>query len=282
MGPAILASCLFKPTNKYKTVLQITQSCNIVRLSYHNIRMNLAMIRGHWRGIHAAIKQDIESGMLEAGARLTTEPELAKCYSTGRHSVRRAVTELGKEGLLSVEQGRGTFVESRPRLKHTVGARTRMRRNMKAQGIDFTRKMLSIEHLHASDKVAIALAISPGTQVIATRRRSFADDVSVSFSTLFHIAAHFPEFPARREVMGPVSAVYASCGVADYKRASTQIHTRPASTVDAQLLSQHPDMPVIAGQSNDAELDCRPIAYSEVIWSAARVTIDISKTENGT
>jgi len=238
------------------------------------------MIKNRWRDIRAAIKQDIESGVLEPGAQLPTEPELAQVYGAGRHSIRRAVTELGKEGLLSVEQGRGTFVQSRPRLTYAIGPRTRMRENMAVQGVDVISESLGAEACPASPRIARALALAEGAEVIATRRRSFANEVPVSFGALYHDAARFAEFSARREVMGSVSAVYASYGIADYKRASTQIHARPARTDEAQMLNQHPDMPVIVVQAIDAELDGTPIAYTEVIWSAARVTFDISKMEN--
>ncbi len=238
------------------------------------------MTRDRWRDIRAAIKQDIESGVLEPGAKLPVEPELARLYGVGRHSIRRAVTELGKAGLLSTEQGRGTFVQSRPRLKYAIGPRTRMRRNMQAQGVEVTSEMLGVEHHAASGRIAEALQLSEGAPVIATRRRSFADDVPVSFGALYHDATRFAEFPERRAAMESVSAVYASFGIADYKRASTQIHARPAKGDEAQTLDQHADMPVIVVQAVDADLDGRPIAYSEVIWSAARVTFDISSSED--
>lgn len=241
--------------------------------------MNRAMVRDRWRDIRAAIKQDIESGVLEPGAKLPTEPELARAYAAGRHSIRRAVIELGKEGLLSVEQGRGTFVQNRPRLTYAIGPRTRMRPNMDAQGVQVTGEMLGAEPCTAAPRIARALALRDGAAVIATRRRSFADGVPVSFGTLYHDAARFPDFPARREAMGSVTAVYASYGIADYKRASTQIHARPARATEAQMLHQHPDMPVIVVQAIDADLDGAPIAYTEVIWSAARVTFDIPNME---
>ena len=240
------------------------------------------MIRDRWRDIRAAIKQDIESGVLEPGAKLPTEPELAKVYGAGRHSVRRAVTELGKEGLLSVEQGRGTFVQSRPRLKYSIGARTRMRRNMGALGIDVSSEMLGAGRCAASAQVAQALQLPTGAEVIATRRRSFADGVPVSFGTLYHAADRFPDFPARRDTMASVSAVYATYGIDDYKRGSTQIHARPAKGDEAQLLHQHADMPVMVVQAIDVDLNGQPIAFSEVIWSAARVTFDISNMESET
>lgn len=240
------------------------------------------MIRDRWRDIRAAIKQDIESGMLEPGQKLPTEPELALAYGAGRHTIRRAVTELGKEGLLSVEQGRGTFVQCRPRLTYAIGPRTRMRRNMGAQGRDVSSERLGAERLPADSRIAQALGLEPGTEVIATRRRSFVDGVPVSFGTLFHDAARFADFPERREAMGSVSAVYASFGIADYKRARTQIHARPARGDEAQMLHQHPDMPVIVVLAIDADIDGTPIACSEVIWSSARVTFDITNPEQDT
>jgi len=151
-----------------------------------------------------------------------------------------------------------------------------MRRNMVTQGVDVSSEMLATANLSASDRIADALAISSGAEVISTRRRSFADGVPVSFGTLYHDALRFPDFPARREAMGSVSAVYASFGITDYMRVSTQIHARAAHADEAQLLSQHPDMPVLVVQAVDADLDGTPIAYTEVIWSAARVTFDIA------
>lgn len=90
------------------------------------------MIRDRWRDIQSALEQAIMDGVLEPGAKLPIEPERVQRYGAGRHSVRRAVAELAKLGHLSVEQGRGTFVQPRPMLEYTIGPRTRMRRNMNA------------------------------------------------------------------------------------------------------------------------------------------------------
>ena len=239
------------------------------------------MIRDRWRDIRATIKQDIESGVLEPGAKLPTEPELAALYDAGRHSIRRAVAELGKEGYLSVEQGRGTFVQQRPRLKYTIGARTRMRRNMTELGVDVSSEMLGAEEQRASAWLAERLAIAPGDPVIATRRRSFADGVPVSFGALYHDKARFAEFPQRREVMPSVSAVYASYGINDYLRGSTEMHARPARSEEAHMLGQHAEMPVIVVRAVDTLLDGTPIACSEVIWSAARVTFNFATEKGG-
>lgn len=239
------------------------------------------MIRDRWREIRAAIEQDIMDGVLEIGARLPTEPELAQRYAVGRHTIRRAVAELAKSGLLSVEQGRGTFVQPRPMLSYTIGTRTRLRRNLTAQGVDISGETLGADRLDASPRIAGRLGLAPGDPVVATRRLSLADGVPVSFGTLYHAGTRFPDFPERRQAMGSVSSVYKSYGIDDYLRGSTQIHARPARPDEARQLRQHPDMPVMVVSAVDTLLDGTPLSYSEVIWSAARVkfSIDTSETD---
>lgn len=54
----------------------------------------------------------IKMGRLKEGDRLPAEPMLMKKFGVGRSSIREAVKMLANAGLLSVEQGRGTFVKA--------------------------------------------------------------------------------------------------------------------------------------------------------------------------
>ena len=234
------------------------------------------MTRERWREIRALIERDIMDGVLEPGARLPTEPELATQYEAGRHTIRRAIAELAKEGHLSVEQGRGTFVQPRPMIDYPIGRRTRLRRNLGAQGIDVTSEPFGADRISAEGRVARMLNLSEGSPVIASRRLSHADGVPVSFGTLYHDAERFPDIAERRIGLGSVSAVYRSYGIEDYLRGQTQIHARPARSEEARRLRQHPDMPVLVVRALDRELDGTPLAYGQVIWSAARVRFSIN------
>lgn len=238
------------------------------------------MTRDRWREIRALIEQDIMDGVMEPGAQLPTEAELVRLYGAGRHTVRRAVAELAKSGHLSVEQGRGTFVQPRPMIDYAIGRRTRMRRNLVPQGIDIHSETLGAERIAARGRVARLLNLSEGAPVMATRRRSLADGVPVSAGTLYHDAARFPDFAERRRVMGSTTAVYESYGIADYLRGETRIHARPARGEEARLLHQHPDMPVLVVRAVDRTPDGDPFAHSEVIWSAARVKFSINPDED--
>jgi GntR family transcriptional regulator len=60
------------------------------------------------------LRQRIARGTWRAGERLPSLHELTREFDVARVTVRQAVNLLAREGLLSAEQGRGTFVTGRP------------------------------------------------------------------------------------------------------------------------------------------------------------------------
>ncbi|MEM9474242.1 MAG: phosphonate metabolism transcriptional regulator PhnF [Pseudomonadota bacterium] len=237
------------------------------------------MPKDTWTKVRDAIASDLSTGLLKPGARLPTEPELIERFGVGRHSVRRALADLAREGRLSIEQGRGTFVLPTPTIEYAIGRRTRLRKNLTKQGIDVAGQALGAERVQANETAARALGISVGADLVVTRRLTHADGVPVSFGSMHHDAARFPDFPERRGVMGSVSETYRSYGIEDYVRGSTEIHARPAHAAESAILRQHGEMPVLVVRAIDTLCDGTPIAFSEVIWSAARVRFSFAPDE---
>ncbi|MBF9132627.1 GntR family transcriptional regulator [Plantactinospora sp. S1510] len=64
--------------------------------------------------IAADIRRDIARGELAAGATLAGENDLAARYGVARGTVRRALTELERAGLVDIARGRGRFVVEQP------------------------------------------------------------------------------------------------------------------------------------------------------------------------
>jgi GntR family phosphonate transport system transcriptional regulator len=224
-----------------------------------------------WTTIRDSLAEDIRTGRLAPGDRLPTEPQLAARFAVGRHSIRRAVEALAKEGKLRVQQGRGTFVGTEPRLTYAIGRRTRLRRNLLPQGCVVSSELLGAERIAAPDHVSRALGLAPLAEVVESRLRTLADDLPVSFGVAYHCAERFPDFTQRRDVLGSTTAAYKSYGIADYVRADTQLHARPATPDEARMLRQHPDLSVMVIRALDAELDGTPLSYTDVVWAAGRV-----------
>lgn len=234
------------------------------------------MVKEKWRLVRDQLKQDIEAGVFQPGAKLPTEPELAAQFGAGRHSVRRAVSELSKEGTLSVEQGRGTFVESAPLLEYEIGARTRLSKNLGAQGVEMSGALLSAQLVKSSERVAQALGMIPGAPVLESRRITYGNAVPIAFGASYHDPEKFPDFAARRDVLGSTTQAYKTYGIHDYLRAETTLHSRLARPEEAKMLKQHVDSPVVVIRALDETLEGAALSYKEVIWSALRVKFSMS------
>ena len=65
-----------------------------------------------YRQVMDSLSADIENGTYQVGARIPSETELSDIYDVSRITVRRAVTELSSEGILTKKQGKGTFVNA--------------------------------------------------------------------------------------------------------------------------------------------------------------------------
>ncbi|TDS93829.1 phosphonate metabolism transcriptional regulator PhnF [Pelagimonas phthalicica] len=239
------------------------------------------MTRTNWTMIRDALAHDISSGRLRPGDKLPTEPQLAARFEAGRHSVRRAVDALAKAGKVSIEQGRGTFVEEAPRLSYAIGKRTRLRRNLLPQGCEVTGALLGANMIIAPEPVREALNLPKGVKVVESRRITLADGMPVAFGTAWYPADRFADFVERRDVLGSVTETFKSYGIDDYHRAETDFYARPAKPDEAKTLKQHSDLPVIVVLALDADQDGAPISFSRVIWASGRVKFTISGQDDG-
>nr|WP_321524958.1 phosphonate metabolism transcriptional regulator PhnF [uncultured Cohaesibacter sp.] len=238
------------------------------------------MTQTNWKSVHAVLTEEIENGLLQPGDRIPTEPELALRFGTGRHTIRRAVAELAKQGKLSVEQGRGTFVQSKPMIAYALGKRTRLRQNLQDQAMHVGGELLSADCIPASEQVARELQLEPGAPVLVARRVTYADGLPIGVGSAYRCARQFPDFTERRNELGSTTKTYQSYGIEDYVRARSTVHSRLARGDEAKILQQHPQMPVMVVRALDTQLNGTPLCYKEVIWSAMRVRFTISDEES--
>lgn len=58
------------------------------------------------------IRNDIAQGKFKLNEKIPAEPELMQLYGVGRSTIREAIKTLATAGILKVQQGSGTFVNS--------------------------------------------------------------------------------------------------------------------------------------------------------------------------
>ncbi len=86
-----------------------------------------------WRHIADVIRSEIDRQLYRPGDQLPTVVILAERFGVNRHTVRRALDSLQQSGLVSMEQGRGTFVAD-TRVSHRPPQRLAL--SLSAQPLD--------------------------------------------------------------------------------------------------------------------------------------------------
>ena len=128
--------------------------------------------------VASRIEESIRSGAMPPGARLENEIALGERLGLSRPTIRRAIQDLVDKGLLVRRRGIGTQVVHGPVTRKVE--LTSLYDDL-AQGSQApATKLLQRNDVPASDEVAAALSIEPGTTVAHIRRVRFAEDVPMA------------------------------------------------------------------------------------------------------
>ena len=200
-----------------------------------------------WRQIRTALEQEIGAGTLLPGARLPSEAQLAARFAVNRHTVRRALEELSRAGLVRIAQGRGSFV-AEDVLAYTVASRTRFSEWIQRHNKEPSGETLSLETLPAEPAVAAALQIAPGDAVVVMERLGRADGRPVSLGAHHFSAARFPQLLAHLQAGAGMSAALAQAGVKDYVRQSTRVTAAMPSARESALLEIPRNAPLLVAE----------------------------------
>ena len=116
--------------------------------------------------LYALLKSKIESGELPQGSLLPSEIELATRFAVSRITSKRALNELGRDGLVERRAGRGTHVRIRPPSSQRLRAPlTGNLESLNIMGRETTVEVLSFERVPAPKAISDALRIKPHTLV---------------------------------------------------------------------------------------------------------------------
>lgn len=122
-----------------------------------------------YRRAELALRKEIQTGRWRPGDCIPTEKELAQTFDVSQGTMRLAIMELVKAGVLYRKQGRGTFVTGL-RLDHSIERFFRYGLHEAGVSILPETRLLGADLVKADEQVAEALRLQPGSKVGWLRR----------------------------------------------------------------------------------------------------------------
>jgi GntR family transcriptional regulator len=95
---------------------------------------------------------------------------LMRRFNVSRTTVRTAISELARHGLVKRIPGRGTFFLKEPRLEIGVDSIERLLQEWYSLGFDADAKVLTFKYVKAPPEIASKLKVSQGSKVLLVRR----------------------------------------------------------------------------------------------------------------
>jgi GntR family phosphonate transport system transcriptional regulator len=225
-----------------------------------------------WRQIAETLANDIKAQVFGPGQRLPTEAELAERFAVNRHTVRRGIAFLEQEGVLRVEQGRGTFVQERV-VDYRLGKRTRFSENIEKQSRIPSGEIVRAMVMAAEADVARNLHIRKGAPVVLIENVGKVDGRPISVAAHHFPARRFPDIIDHYKRSRSVTKALAHYGIEDYTRKETRITARLPSASESRLLELPRSQPVLVIEAINIDPEGRVIEYGWTRMAAERAQL---------
>lgn len=212
-----------------------------------------------WRQISEKIADDIRKKNYLPGEQLPTEPALAEKFIVNRHTIRRAMSELEKVGLIRIEQGKGTFVQEHA-IDYAIGKRTRFSENLMNQGVSAHIEVIGCQRIYCAD-IAKHLGLSRTAPLLRIQSLGKTQNRCIDFSDHYVDEKRFPNFSDHIRSLHSISRAYLHVGVTDYLRKWSRITAIMPTADIARYLAQPKNRPILKVESLNIEIDGRPLHY---------------------
>jgi len=183
--------------------------------------------------IKKLVQEAKASGDLREGDAIPSERDVAEILHVSRVTVRKAFSELVREGSLTQKRGSGTYVGGQElRLEQPLSRLTSFTQDMTLRGLSTRSEVLSQQTAIATPEESLKLSLSPTERVSRWKRLRFANGVPMA---LEH--AVFPErfLPDPAAVQGSLYAALESFGNRPV-RALQRLHAVALDVEEASLL----------------------------------------------
>jgi len=230
--------------------------------------------------VQVAVKQMIEANELKPGDRIPSERELSEQLGVSRMTVRRAIDNLVRLGMLERRSTSGTYVTEPQVVRHLDSHSTRGFAQLWRRASDTVgTRLLLFETGHAPRKVADRLDLRLGQPVFVVRLLRLVSGQPFSIETIYLPQVLVPGLKAD-DLATDASSLHevlrARYGIIIVKN-NELLSISAASQSEAELLGIQPESPVLLVHSVAFDAADRPVEYVRSVNHPDRVSIRMTE-----
>jgi len=234
----------------------LEETASIDRDSYEPAYAQLANI----------LRRSIAAGTLRPGDQLPSEAQLCERYSVSPMTVRRAINTLVDQGVVSAEQGRGTFVK--PIAMGEAVFQLRELQELFRDTEHTTVKVLETRIVKADKRIARKLGITIGNRTIYFRRLLLRDGLPMLYHREYLIyAPNRPIVEAELEVTA-LRGLFNGTGETILKWGDISLEATLLTDEEAYLLQASQPTAALCFEHLFYDFDDKPISWGWFIGLA--------------
>jgi GntR family transcriptional regulator len=216
---------------------------------------------------------DVAAGTLAPGERLGAERDLAERLGVSRSTIRAALADLERRGVIRRARGRGggIFVAER-KVERDLSSLSGLPAYLRRQGFESDARVLSTSTLEADADTMAALDLRHGEPVLEVVRVRLADGEPISLERASFPAARFPDLLDRSLAGSLYELLQTQYGLVPGE-AEERIEVVAAGVAETRLLGVARGAPLLAVARTAWDADGRPFERSHDLFRADRARI---------
>ncbi|WP_028604301.1 GntR family transcriptional regulator [Ottowia thiooxydans] len=238
--------------------------------------MQISMPLPKYHRVYLVLKERLLEGIYNDG--LPGEMEFSNEFEVSRVTIRKALGNLAAEGLIERTAGRGTRrldAQGAPGKGASVSAPPHLLDNLVDMSRSTTVKVLEHARLPATELVAAALQVDPGTAVLRVVRLRSTTDGPVSYIVTWLPSAVFPGLTKAKLERKPILTLMAEAGV-EIATATQTISAKQADSVVARHLAVPVGTALLAVNRVVLDKTARPVQWLQGLYRPDRYEYEMS------
>jgi len=209
--------------------------------------------------IKDTLKKQILEGVYVPYQKMPSESELMASFGVSRITVRQALRDLHREGLIFTTQGKGTFA-SKPKAMQEVQHLEGFEEAMNSQGYETSAQLVSIREVTPTKDVQEKLNVQGKDGAVEVIRVRYLNREPVSVDTSF-FPMHIGRYLFSRDLGRDIFPLLENELNIPLGRAEISLEARPADPSIAKLLQMEPGAPIMWVQRLTHDINDNPVDY---------------------